>query len=499
MFDDSVPSDRYPRQDKNEIRVDVRSFKALQRLGYPIEIDSYQRPYIWDDAKLHQLVNDLWEFQKQGDNESGYYMGTLLLHRNRRRKSLFVIDGQQRLTSLCILYHVLRRRPPPRRMAFKYNSSVSVRNIKNARNLLEQIALNKLTGELLNRLHFTVIEVSNEDLAFTFFDTQNNRGVPLKPTDLLKAFHLRAIKSDMQNRDESLQANCARRWESVQGSGQKRESSRRQDFAHELFHSYLWRARNWRGQKMIKYETNEDLLATFQQHSILPEAVTKVPLYPGINNRLATSLTLLKNDEYRQTVKKVNNIGSPDSLPLSLRQPIHQGVGFFLYAQKYAALLDWLWQDQITDAEVIAFREFFHQVVATLSPYLRELYKLAVLMYVDQFGSAQLLRFGLYLDHVLGSIRMQKFYIFDRAPLRYLMDSEHNLLDVIAGAYRPEEVIDFLRADERATQVYDSARARKVVPGKGVQGRYLEALFNYYGKDSLTYKSRWIDAALEAM
>ncbi|WP_346798050.1 DUF262 domain-containing protein [Halomonas sp. Bachu 37] len=505
MLEDTATRVRRPRRKAsvqpritNEIQVEVRTFKGLQQLAYPLALDSYQRPYVWDKAKLEQLIDDLLEFQEQDPSLPDYYMGTLLLHRNRERESLFVIDGQQRLTSLCILYHVLRRRPPPRRMAFEYSSLVSVRNIKHACTILQEKAAGRLRAELLNRLNFTVIEVGNEDLAFTFFDTQNNRGVPLKPTDLLKAFHLRAIKTGKPQRDEALQESCARRWEAVQVSGEKGKRSRDHDFAPELFHSYLWRARNWRGQKVIERETHDELLMTFQHQSIPTAVATEVPLYPGVNNRLAAALTLRPDDEHYWTLQSVDINESAASLPFSLRQPIHQGIGFFLYAEKYATLLNWLLHDETEDAEVVAFRGFYNRVVATLSPYLRELYKLAALMYVDQFSSVQLMRFGLWLDHVLGAIRLQKAYIFDRAPLRYLMDKEHNLLDVIAGAYRPEEVIDFLRSDDMATRGYESARARKVVRGKGIRGRYLDALMNYYGKDSLQDKPLWVEAALEA-
>lgn len=100
-------------QSASEAHVNVCSFNELRSLGYPLGLDSYQRPYVWDEVKLDQLVDDLLEFQAQ-PAVLGYYMGALLLHRSRAMQRLFVIDGQQRLASLSILYHVLRRRPPPR-------------------------------------------------------------------------------------------------------------------------------------------------------------------------------------------------------------------------------------------------------------------------------------------------------------------------------------------------------------------------------------------------
>jgi hypothetical protein len=92
--------------------------------------------------------------------------------------------------------------------------------------------------DVCERICFTVIEVPSEDLAFTFFDTQNNRGVPLHATDLLKAFHLRAIAEPSR---ETLQTNCAKRWETLQRT--QPILGLAGDFAPALFNAFLWRAR----------------------------------------------------------------------------------------------------------------------------------------------------------------------------------------------------------------------------------------------------------------
>lgn len=160
---------------------------------------------------------------------------------------------------------------------------MSIQNIRRARAILQARVIGKLSTTVLGQLLFTIIEVTSEDLAFRFFDTQNNRGVPLKATGLLKAFHLRAIKSDRPTRDEALQESCARRWESIQVGSEDGKVSREHDFAPELFHYYLWRARNWRGQNVIKRETHKEILATFQYQSIKTEPAAKVPLYSGAN------------------------------------------------------------------------------------------------------------------------------------------------------------------------------------------------------------------------
>lgn len=109
----------------------------------------------------------------------------------------------------------------------------SARNIKRAWHCF-QASGRGWQDDLFARICFTVIEVPSEDLAFTFFDTQNNRGVPLHATDLLKAFHLRAI---VEPKREMLQTNCAKRWEQLQRT--QPILGLAGDFAPALFNTFL--------------------------------------------------------------------------------------------------------------------------------------------------------------------------------------------------------------------------------------------------------------------
>ncbi|MCO8166741.1 hypothetical protein NJC40_02980 [Pseudomonas sp. 21LCFQ02] len=118
-------------------------------------------------------------------------------------------------------------------------SGQSARHIAEGLQALKQ--MEAIAPQIIERLRLTVIEVDSTDLAFTFFDTQNNRGVRLEATDLLKAYHLRAIdyaqgKTDLK---AALQRHCAERWESLQRH--PAVLSPGQDFAPNLFNRFLWR------------------------------------------------------------------------------------------------------------------------------------------------------------------------------------------------------------------------------------------------------------------
>ena len=178
-----------------------------------------------------------------------------------------------------------------------------------------------------------------------------------------------------------------------------------------------------------------------------------------------------------------------------MRQPIQKGVGFFLYTHKYAALHEQLFHKN-NEPVVVAFRTL-RQKVAELG-YLLELFDLATLLYVDQFGYQKLLEFALWLEYVLGAVRLELFAIRWHKPLNYLIHyADLNLLDVISGAYHPEEVIEFLKTDKFSNSFYSSPdKLEGIERRKGIRGWHLDAVLRYYGYESgipsLVNRENWI-------
>ena len=70
-------------------------------------IPRYQRDYSWTEEKLEDLWDDLQDLVKEPKNKQDpekHYMGFLVLqHKEEADNTYFVVDGQQRLTSLSIL------------------------------------------------------------------------------------------------------------------------------------------------------------------------------------------------------------------------------------------------------------------------------------------------------------------------------------------------------------------------------------------------------------
>ena len=73
------------------------------------KIPQYQRPYKWEDEQVYKLWDDIYEAWE--NEEPNYFLGSIITAKPRDdEKSAYVdvVDGQQRLTTLMILFCVLR-------------------------------------------------------------------------------------------------------------------------------------------------------------------------------------------------------------------------------------------------------------------------------------------------------------------------------------------------------------------------------------------------------
>lgn len=73
------------------------------------KIPQYQRPYKWEDEQVEKLWDDIYDAFE--NNEDNYFLGSVITAKPRdNEKSAYVdvVDGQQRLTTLMILFCVIR-------------------------------------------------------------------------------------------------------------------------------------------------------------------------------------------------------------------------------------------------------------------------------------------------------------------------------------------------------------------------------------------------------
>ena len=237
-----------------EIRGDAKNIRALLG-GSKFAIDYYQREYRWETKQVTELLDDLGgkflESYEAGSERGAvehyghYFLGSIIISDKDGQK--FIIDGQQRLTTLTLLLIHFHRQledeeqkgqitdlifsqrfgdrsfnlDVPERTAcmealftgkpFDENGQPeSVINILSRFQDVEEHFPDDLTGDalpyfadwLIENVHFVEITAYSDADAYTIFETMNDRGLSLTPTDMLKGYLLTNI-TDTDRRNES--------------------------------------------------------------------------------------------------------------------------------------------------------------------------------------------------------------------------------------------------------------------------------------------------------
>lgn len=236
-----------PRPTSREIDGKGRTVRELLA-GRKYSIDYYQREYKWQKKHVDELIRDLTnEFLDSYDpthdrdavaNYNHYFLGSIIVSDKDGQK--FIIDGQQRLTTLTLLlmflHHNLEDAEHKGQVAdlifsqrygtrsfnldiqerkecmdALYNqqeflgehSSESVVNLSNRYGDIKDEFPAELTGQalpyftdwLMENVHLVEITAYSDRDAYTVFETMNDRGLSLSPTDMLKGYLLANITS----------------------------------------------------------------------------------------------------------------------------------------------------------------------------------------------------------------------------------------------------------------------------------------------------------------
>ncbi len=84
---------------------------------YVFRIPPYQRPYAWTTEQARELFDDLVDFMRSGpgDIESlpPYFLGSIVLIKPETSPEADVVDGQQRLITLTLLFSAIRANSAP--------------------------------------------------------------------------------------------------------------------------------------------------------------------------------------------------------------------------------------------------------------------------------------------------------------------------------------------------------------------------------------------------
>lgn len=153
------------------------------------QMPEYQRPYSWDKERVEQLWFDLVEAYKNyiedSTVDSNYFLGSLVVVKNGQGYD--VIDGQQRMTTLTILFCVLRdldklNLPDTRMNKVKH----SIKDLLGGKERL------KLTTQLNNQALFETTVINKINFQASKAKIEENRF-------LQTAFYFKSLIEESQN------------------------------------------------------------------------------------------------------------------------------------------------------------------------------------------------------------------------------------------------------------------------------------------------------------
>jgi uncharacterized protein with ParB-like and HNH nuclease domain len=222
---------------------------------YIFEIPIFQRPLSWKEDNFEQLIEDIKDSMSL---KEGHFLGSIILQ-HKQGKLYDLIDGQQRMVALTILFAVIRditkkdelknkiqsyiyqskdpykRLPEAMRVTpwedlkdefrqFVYtpggtkkffedfrNRNISYKDtddpvyhlfeaINTFTSKLGEIDLESLVTHMLNNIYVVCIKTRSLATAYRLFNILNTRGLPLSFSDLLKSENLGAIEDEEERK-----------------------------------------------------------------------------------------------------------------------------------------------------------------------------------------------------------------------------------------------------------------------------------------------------------
>ena len=475
-----------------------------QVLERNLSIPPYQRPYRWTTKNVMQLLDDIRTSMAAGKQE--YRMGTVICHKDEKKKEYDIVDGQQRLTTIILILKGVDRK-------LKRESEIVLTNLQQLRyngnsvssicenmafiegRLQDNVSTNgkELAEYILEKCKFAEIVVDDLGEAFQMFDTQNGRGKSLELYNLLKAYHIRAM--DQNTQDERIL--CDRNWEGATqyDATPDNPNDPNVDILSQLFSEQLFKSRLWCRNEDARAFTRDDI-GEFKGFTIDKNHPIDFPFQNPF------LLQYLTEKFYRNVL--AGTIGSKSRLEageteklnpfVNIIQPIINGKAFFEYIETYVELYKKMFielgsyqlsefkrffylycltykgenQDKWNDARInpSSFCHAYDGAGRTGDTYLRESYKSLCFVLLDKFGEKTFLKYYKSLYRLVYRTRVENaavrfqtamscprklFVIIDRAK------SEADLLDIHKQANSLDAKIseEFLKGknDEDITRI----------------------------------------------
>lgn len=201
------------------IQATARTVRQLLTGGH-YEVPVYQRNYTWGEEEIRQLIDDLLDAATD-PGMSEYFLGNIVVSAGSDETTSYsLIDGQQRLTTLHLLFTYLRAQPnvpglhlnqlqfESRPRAEQALASLATDTpgddvdpgIINGFRIIKQYSeTTRLLGHLpfiLDRVLVARLELPADTDLNRYFEVMNTRGEQLQQQDIVKARMMSALASD---------------------------------------------------------------------------------------------------------------------------------------------------------------------------------------------------------------------------------------------------------------------------------------------------------------
>ena len=203
-------------------KTELYNIEKLFEEKYIIPI--YQRNFEWGESEIRQLILDIYDYSV--DNyDKDYYIGTLIVY--DRKNNFEIIDGQQRLTTLCILLSLIKNEYEDKYKKYiteNYNLNLTFDSRKNSTETLKTLFnkdknyTEKYISENSNSITEGYIickkvlsEILNKDNEYKFFkylfeNVKILRVLVLEDTDLNHYFEIMNSRGEQLEKHEILKA-----------------------------------------------------------------------------------------------------------------------------------------------------------------------------------------------------------------------------------------------------------------------------------------------------
>ncbi|MGF1604608.1 MAG: DUF262 domain-containing protein [Thermosynechococcaceae cyanobacterium] len=237
-------------------------FSTDKQARYKFKIPDYQRPYSWTINEVSSLLDDIsgaFPYGGSTDHDADYFLGSVVLIKENGQPKSDIVDGQQRITTLTLIFSVICHLLPDKSRSNRirseliekidaYNDKIPALRlrdvdddffgkwiregskleemtkldifdktdsqlslIENVSYLLEQnlhkpddVELSDWLIHLLTKItqncYLVTISTEDFDSAYRIFSTINSRGLNLKPNDVLKSEIIGKIEPDLRSK-----------------------------------------------------------------------------------------------------------------------------------------------------------------------------------------------------------------------------------------------------------------------------------------------------------